>query len=581
MANVLEDEQQERLKKVCDEIYETIKRLIPNIQEAERVYYVVEYDRDQLSQIQEASQKISQSTTNAVRKILSKYSIDEVKVIANELKNRYFAVTEQNNFYIQNKSRISDLQYQLERHQSQFSKDKKTGTQRVMGYTDSVYRARLQGEIRRIADSKDFLSGMVYLHAGAVCDNRIKLYAESQQQSQQQKVEQQNEEIKQENIEQKPITETKQEEINQAIKVDNAEEVEEIVEEGKVAEIVANVDDKEEQVKALMENPKKFSKLSIELQLELLEQNPMLIDYANYDVYYKNAEFVNKLIAKEPRILQSGKVGYGIREEHLKQAIEQNPFAIQYVEEYAGTNAHKYVKMAIESNPECLSVISKHAQISVIRSFSDGEELLKHASNDVQAEMIKRDASYLEYASREVRNNDEVVRQAVAKNPLMYQYASDRLREDVKLQRVAVNSDFNVYKMLPKEVKQNPEFEPQREKVAIVDKFVFGAIKLDDIDKQNFVDINFYNTIVAESKNKVLRQFDALTQGMEMSDKVEEKLQAQVEKKLKQVEKKLEHQRNWALFKNGIQTKIDEIKDKFNKGFEAGQVANEIKYMEL
>ncbi len=356
---------------------------------------------------------------------------------------------------------------------------------------------------------------------------------------------------------------------------------EEIVEDKKVVEHISKVDDKEEQIKEVMENPEKLSKLSTKLQMELLEQNPMLIDYVSYDVYYNNADFVNGLIAKEPRILQSSKVGFGIVEKHLKDAIEHNPFAIQYVEKYVGQSAYKYVKMAVETNPECLSVISKHLQISVIRNFSDGEELLKYATNDVQATMISRDASYLAYASLEVRNNDEVVCQAVGKNPAMYQYASDRLKDDIAVQKAMVDKDFNALDMLSKEQQQNPIFAEQKQKYDIVGKFRAGDIKLDDIDKQNFVDINFYNTIVYESKNKVLNQFQCLTQDLKMSDKIEEKLQETLDKKLKSIEKKLSRQRTWALIKNGIKTKVDKIKTKFNNGFEAGQVANEIKNMEL
>lgn len=343
--------------------------------------------------------------------------------------------------------------------------------------------------------------------------------------------------------------------------------------------------DKEEQVKSVMENPSKLQYLSIELQLEILEQSPMLIEYASWKVV-DHKDFINKLIIKEPRILQDIKIGYNISEKCLKETIAQNPFAIQYVEEYVGQKLHQptyeYVSIAVRSNPEALNAVSSGEQLRLINSVSDGEELLKYATKNVQKTMIVDvNPSYLAYASPEVRNDDEIVRRAVAKNPSMYKYASDRLRDDIEVQRVAVNGDFNVYKMLPMEAKQNPEFEPQREKVSIVDKFVFGAIKLEDIDKQNFVDINFYNTIVQESKNKVLRQFDSLTQGMEMNDKIEEKLQAQVEKKLKQVENKLHKQRNWALFKNGIKTKIDGIVEDFNRGFQAGQVANEIKHMEL
>ncbi|MFQ6724265.1 MAG: DUF4116 domain-containing protein [Clostridia bacterium] len=579
MANILEDEQRERIRSACDEIYSTIKSLIPNIDDAERIFYVINYDRGKVAEISDIAKEMSNATTSEVRKLLSKYSIDEIRQIASEIKSRAEKLVEQNKFYIQNKSKISDLNYQLEKHESQFSRDKKTGTQRVMGYSDRIYRARLQGEINRIVDSKDFLSGMIYIHADAVCKDKIKSYEQRQQQSQQQKVEQKSEEIKQENIEQEKTTEINQEEqIKKDIKIDN---IKEIIKEENESEFIPKFNDKNEQIKEALENPEKLKNLSIELQFEILEQNPMLIDHASYDVYYKNADFVNKLIAKEPRILQSSKVGYGITEKHLEEAIEQNPFAIQYVEEYVGQSAYKYVKMAVESNPKCLSVISKHAQISVIRSFSDGEEMLKHASNEVQSIMISRDASYLAYASLDVRNNDEVVRGAVAQNPSMYQYASDRLRDDVEVQRIMVETDFNALDMLSEEQRENPIFAEQKQKWDLVEGFRKDDVKLDDIDKQNFVDINFYNTIVAESKNKVLRQFDSLTQGMEISDKVEEKLQAQVEKKLKQVENKLHRQRNWALFKNGIKTKIDEIKDKFDKGFEAGVVANEIKHMEL
>ena len=333
--------------------------------------------------------------------------------------------------------------------------------------------------------------------------------------------------------------------------------------------------------KMVRQQPQRMVEFVPEVQFEIIKRDPMLFDYSE-GVYVKYSNKINAMIVDEPRILLSKKfVGRGHFSNYLNEAVEKNPMALEYAEKW-GVDTGVKIRAVIQ-NPASIQFIPRDEIRHVLfTSMSKGKtECFKYVDVEYQKELISTYPNCLEHASREVRNDDEVVRQAVAKNPLMYQYASDRLRDDAELQRVAVNGDFNVYKMLPQEAKQNPEFEPQRAKVAIVDKFVFGAIKLEDIDKQNFVDINFYNTIVAESKNKVLRRFESLTQGMEMSDKVEEKLQAQVEKKLKQVESKLHRQRNWALFKNGIQTKIDAIKQDFNRGFEAGQVANEIKHMEL
>ena len=333
--------------------------------------------------------------------------------------------------------------------------------------------------------------------------------------------------------------------------------------------------------KMVKQQPQSMAEFSPEVQFELIKKDPMLLDYSE-GVYIKYSNQINAMIVDEPRILSSKKFeGRGHFSNYVKEAVEKNPMALEHAQKW-GVDTGVKIRAVIQ-NPASIQFIPRDEIRHVLfTSMSKGQmSAFKYVDEEVQKELITENPRCLAYASREVRNDDEVVRRAVSKNPLMYQYASDRLREDAELQRVAVNGNFNVYKMLPMEAKQNPEFEPQRAKVAIVDKFVFGAIKLEDIDKQNFVDINFYNTIVEESKNKVLRQFDSLTKGMEMSDKVEEKLQTTLEKKLKQIEKKLEHQRNWALVKNGIKTKVDAIKDKFDKGFEAGQVANEIKNMEL
>ena len=333
--------------------------------------------------------------------------------------------------------------------------------------------------------------------------------------------------------------------------------------------------------KMVRQQPQSMAEFSPEVQFELIKKDPMLLDYSE-GVYIKYSNQINAMIVDEPRILSSKKfVGRGHFSNYLNEAVEKNPMALEHAQKW-GVDTGVKIRAVIQ-NPECIKFIPKEEveHILFTNMAKGNNECFKYLDIEKQKELITQYPNCLEHASREIRNDDEIVRGAVSKNPLMYQYASDRLRDDAELQRVAVNGNFNVYKMLPQEAKQNPEFEPQRAKVAIVDKFVFGAIKLEDIDKQNFVDINFYNTIVEESKNKVLRQFDSLTQGMEMSDKVEEKLQTTLEKKLKQIEKKLEHQRNWALVKNGIKTKIDEIKDKFDKGFEAGQVANLIKNMEL
>jgi hypothetical protein len=313
--------------------------------------------------------------------------------------------------------------------------------------------------------------------------------------------------------------------------------------------------DEEVQKQIIAENKTRLCYASKEIQKEILKQNPLLLEHASMNIV-ADEKFVFELIA-------------------------QNPLAMQHVYGLDGFEDVRILNEALDENPQLLKDFPENMQTAILTQNSNGEELLKYASNDVQATMISRDASYLAYASPEVRNNDEVVRNAVAKNPSMYNYASDRLRDDVEVQKAMVEADFGALDMLSAEQRENPIFAEQKQKWDIVERFRFDAIKLDDIDKQNFVDINFYNTIVAESKNKVLRRFDSLTQGMEMSDKVEEKLQAQVEKKLKQVESKLHRQRDWALFKNGIKTKIDDIKAKFNKGFEAGVVASEIKHMEL
>lgn len=299
-----------------------------------------------------------------------------------------------------------------------------------------------------------------------------------------------------------------------------------------------------------------------------IEKDPSVIQYIDTTILDESAynqEACLQAIEKDDKAWKYIPESLSKQKSFMRQAIERNPQVFKHIEQDIAMDKN-FAMTCIRNNPEAVKYLPRRLQYD--------DEFIKEA-------IIQRGEKVFSNLSPEQRNNEEIAKVAVSQNPSMFQYLSDRLKSDISIQKIAIDQDFNCLDMLNAEQRKNPVFAKQYQKWDTVEKFRFGATKLEDIDKKNFVDINFYNTIVVESKNKVLRQFDALTQGMQMSDRLEEKLQAQVEKKLKQLESKLEHQRKWALFKNGIQTKIDSIKEDFNRGFQAGKVASEIKHMEL
>lgn len=271
--------------------------------------------------------------------------------------------------------------------------------------------------------------------------------------------------------------------------------------------------------------PDLLYKLGKAEQETLITQNPVsLLKYANNDLK-------NKIISQNPELIEYGWADSNDRENGLIAFAKENPSIIIDVAKAQPNLISSFVLHAtLAKEPMLISKLLPDQQIQMLRSLKLSKsysEAFAASSEIAQTEMIRIYPKDFVNASNNVKNNKE-----------LHQYLA--------------NEDFRNLDMLTPEQRENSALAGQYQKWNSLQDFKAGRTKLNDINKNNFIDINFYNEIVKESKEKVLREFERLTKDLEPNDRLEEKLEKKLAAKLNNLEKKLEIQRKWTMLKNKI-----------------------------
>lgn len=274
----------------------------------------------------------------------------------------------------------------------------------------------------------------------------------------------------------------------------------------------------------------------------------------------------------EEALKQCASILNNVSEEELFNYAEKNPKIISFLSANSNRKKENIRQDVIEKfknkSPERLLELDDIPPIpydkllDILKEHPEKAKYLEKQSNDSLVMKGLFSACYMEeYKSTYKRIlpylSVDAQKLLININNNLYNSASENVKADDDFRYKLVKSDFRNAKLLSAEEREQPEFASCVERMHTLEDFREGRIKLDDIDKNMFADIKFYNSIVKTAKDKIIERFNEVTKDANLTDKFETKLEEKMLTKIKKLEKKLSMQRKLTMLKNGIMKKLN------------------------
>jgi hypothetical protein len=183
--------------------------------------------------------------------------------------------------------------------------------------------------------------------------------------------------------------------------------------------------------------------------------NGLALQYAN-ERFRDNKEIVKTAVANNGLALQFANERFRNDENIVKTAVENNGLALQFANERFRDNK-EIVKMAVENNGLALQYTNE--------TLRGDKEFIKIFIDIVREHpILKNDELVLSFISEELRDDKEIIDKAIEHYGLStIQYASERLKDtfsnDKKFIKEAIDKgDEDAFKYASEELKNDPEF---------------------------------------------------------------------------------------------------------------------------
>ena len=341
-----------------------------------------------------------------------------------------------------------------------------------------------------------------------------------------------------------------------------------------------NVFSVDELLDLLQYEPGLINNIHAQNRQDILNENPKYVGYLSQEDQMRYAgdpkflPYIRPELAIESGVLNNH--SYETLYEYAKQypqIIEHLPYRLKGRYNLGNLSVRGEIRGALvdeflDKSPERLLELDDIPPIpydkllDILKEHPEKAKYLEKQSNDSLVMKGLFSACYLEeYKSTYKRIlpylSVDAQKLLININNNLYNSASENVKADDDFRYKLVKSDFRNAKLLSAEEREQPEFASCVERMHTLEDFSEGRIKLDDIDKNMFADIKFYNSIVKTAKDKIIERFNEVTKDANLTDKVETKLEEKMLTKIKKLEKKLSMQRKLTMLKNGIMEKLN------------------------
>ena len=189
--------------------------------------------------------------------------------------------------------------------------------------------------------------------------------------------------------------------------------------------------------------------------------------------------------------------------------------------------------------------------------------------NDLEiiTKAVKRDGRMLEYASEDLKNNETIIDIATEQDYKNIRFIGNETRTRMETIRTTKKVVYE-----NEESKQRwQNYQQMYDMNETIERYrADDTMKLKDIKGDYFTNPTFYNDVVNAMRDKVMSQFNQMTQGLQTDEVIDERLQQKLEEKLQDVQAKLERRKNFAMMKSTIK-----------QYFKASSVSSKISHIEV